>query len=41
MTITVGGVVLLALCVAVVVIALKVRSHEAKLNELDDKMLTK
>ena len=41
MSITLGGLVLVALCVMVVVIALKVRAHEARLNELDDKMLTK
>ena len=41
MSITLGGIVLVALCVTVIVIALKVRAHEERLNELDDKMMTK
>jgi hypothetical protein len=41
MTITLGGLLLVALCIAVVVIILKVRTHEDRLNELDDKMTSK
>jgi hypothetical protein len=41
MTITFGGIVLAALCVSIIVIALKVRAHEERLNELDDKMMSK